>query len=67
MAFENPQLQADAKLGALLSAMMCFVCIGVGKMVDFSHEDVNDQVNNTRNPSLSLCSRLFLNALSYCL
>ena len=44
VAFTDKGLQGDAKLGALLSAMMAFVCIGVARFHNFSEEDVNGQV-----------------------
>lgn len=44
VAFTDKGLQGDAKLGALLSAMMAFVCIGVARFHNFSEEDVNGQI-----------------------
>ena len=45
VAFTDKGLQGDAKLGALLSAMMAFVCVSIGKFHNFSEEDVNEQVS----------------------
>ena len=44
VAFTNKALQGDAKLGALLSGFMGFVCIGISKFYDFKGEDINQQV-----------------------
>ena len=61
VAFTDKRLQGDAKLGALLSAMMAFVCIGISKFHNFQDEDVNQQVPahaqlrsraRTRHPSV---------------
>jgi len=43
VAFTNKKLQGDAKLGALLSALTAFLCFGIGRCVDYSHEDVAEQ------------------------
>jgi len=43
VAFQDKGLQGDAKLGALLSAMMAFVCFAIGRFVDYRHEDVAEQ------------------------
>lgn len=43
VAFKDARLQADAKIGALLSGMVGFVAWGISKYFDFSHELVDEQ------------------------
>jgi Na+:H+ antiporter, NhaA family len=43
VAFSNKQLQGDAKIGALLSAMTAFLCFAIGNCVDYKNEDVAEQ------------------------
>jgi len=52
VAFTDKRLQGDAKLGALLSAMMAFVCIGISKFHNFQDEDVNQQIEEQLNEEL---------------
>jgi hypothetical protein len=40
VAFQDPQLKADAKLGAVITPVIGVVCWAISKFYDFSHEDV---------------------------
>jgi len=40
VAFTDPKLKADSKLGAVLTPLIGFVCWGLSKFYDFTNEDV---------------------------
>lgn len=39
---EEPDLEAQGKLGALFSVVMAFVCVGIGSAVDFKKQPVSE-------------------------
>jgi type III secretory pathway component EscS len=43
VAFQDQQLKADAKLGAVITPLIGIVCWGISKFYDFSHEDVAEE------------------------
>jgi Na+/H+ antiporter NhaA len=46
LAFTDEKLKDDARLGALISGLMGFVCKAIGDRYDFSHEDVAEEMRH---------------------
>ena len=43
VAFTDKALQSDAKLGAVIAPLIGFVCWGLSKLYDFTHQDVAEE------------------------